>query len=110
VTVHVTPTEGGSLSGESRVSVRVDKQRYSAPERQVTTASGALAIYSEHLPTTEGLLASRTEGEHWIPLGRDVLLEQYLLDTIASTTPGAISPSDPPATAPAEAEQTPETS
>ncbi|MBU0618191.1 MAG: hypothetical protein KKI02_10775 [Planctomycetes bacterium] len=88
VTVHVDPVEADSPGDEFRVSVQVGKQRHSAPERQVTTASGALAIYSEHLPTTEGLAASRAEGEHWVPLGRDVQLELYLLDKITGATPG----------------------
>ena len=109
VTVHVDRTEADSPGDEFRVSVQVDKQRYSAPERQVTTASGALAIYSEHLPTTEGLAASRTEGEHWVPLGRDVQLEQYLLDRIAGATPGVTPPGKQPEAAPAETEQAPET-
>lgn len=84
VTVRVAPTDVETAQDAFNVSVRVDKERYSAPERQVTTASGALAIYSERLPTTEGLLASKAAGEHWVPLGRDVLLERYLLERIAA--------------------------
>lgn len=83
VTVRVDPAEVGDAPDAFQVSVQVDKERHSAPERQVTTASGALAIYSERLPTTEGLMAARTEGEHWVPLGRDALFERYLLDQLA---------------------------
>jgi len=83
VTIRVEPAGPDRPGDEYRVAVQVDKQRYSAPERQVTTASGALAIYSERLPTTEGLMAARTAGEHWVALGRDALLESYLLGQIA---------------------------
>jgi len=83
-----TSSEAAAPTGDDvgtplyRVSVRVDKLRYSAPERQVTTASGALAIYSERLPTTEG---QQPKGHtvSWIPLGRDPLLESFLLDRLA---------------------------
>ncbi len=75
------------IGGVYRVTVQVDKQRYSSPERQVTTASGALAIYSERLPTTEGLRADRAQVD-WVPLGRDALLEEFLLTRIAERVPG----------------------
>ena len=85
VTVRVQPYDSGDAPSDTyRLSVQVDKERYSAPERQVTTASGALAIYSERLPTTEGLLAAKAAGEHWVPLGRDALLERFLLKRIAA--------------------------
>lgn len=64
---------------EYRLQVTVDKTRYAAPARQVTTTSGALGIYSERLPTTEGIRQSRAESEQWVPLGRDALLEDYLI-------------------------------
>ena len=87
VTVRVEPADRESPEEGCRVSVQVDKERYSAPERQVTTASGALAIYSERLPTAEGLRAARTVGEHWVSLGRDLSFELYLLDRIADVLP-----------------------
>ena len=86
VTVSVEPT-GGEAPDEYRLAVRVDKSRYSAPERQVTTASGALGIYNERLPTTEGLRAARTRDAHWVPMGRDALLEEYLLGRLAAAVP-----------------------
>lgn len=69
--------------GPYRVAVEVEKSRYSAPERQVTTASGALAIYSERLPTTEGLRGARSRHDAWVPLGRDGSLEGLLLQRLA---------------------------
>ncbi len=93
-----TAEQAEPVGGCYRVAVRVDKSRYSAPERQVTTASGALAIYSERLPTTEGLRAARARGEHWVPLGRDELLEAYLLALLADAVPMIELPDFPPAT------------
>ena len=104
VTVNLEPVDVEDPGDEFRVRVQVDKERYSAPERQVTTASGALAIYSEHLPTTEGLAAARTAGEHWVALGRDAQLESYLLDKIAGATTDARPASPPPQSAPAPTE------
>ncbi len=83
VGVTIEPLSTGSGSDEYRLSVEVNKYRYSAPDRQITTASGALAIYSEHLPTTEGLRNALSAAHEWIPLGRDGLLEQALLARIA---------------------------
>lgn len=110
VTVRVAPADPDNPSDEFRVSVQVDKQRYSAPERQVTTASGALGIYSERLPTTEGLIASRAEGEHWVPLGRDARFELYLLDKIAGATPNVTPITTVEQPAPSEKAETQETS
>lgn len=92
VTVQLDPldTSGPTTqpaSGRYRLSVQVDKARFSAPERQVTTASGALSIYSERLPTTEGLRGPRSRQETWVPLGRDVLLEGFLLGELARVAP-----------------------
>lgn len=79
-----TTTQAAEAAAQSyRVNVQVDKLRYNAPERQITTASGALQIYSEKIPTTEGLRKASTAGEAWIPVGRDGLLESFLLQRIA---------------------------
>lgn len=74
-------------SGTFRLSVEVQKERYNAPQRQVTTASGALAIYSERLPTEEGLRGAASRGEQWVPLGRDLLLEEFVLEQILARAP-----------------------
>lgn len=76
----LTPDKG---PGRYRITVRVDKERYSSPQRQVTTASGALAIFSERVPTRDGLRNARAAGAHWVPLGRDGLLEAALLAKFA---------------------------
>ena len=85
VTVNIEPADSDG-SDNYRVTVRVDKSRYSAPERQVTTASGALAIYNERLPTTEGLRGARSRDEQWVPQGRDAALEEYLLQRLTGRT------------------------
>lgn len=64
------------------VSVEVEKSRYSTPERQVTTASGAIGLYSERIPTAEGLRKSAVALSHWVPLGRDGDYERHLLAAI----------------------------
>lgn len=76
------------------ITVTVEKERYTAPSRQVTTASGALAIYSEKLPTREGLRRALAPAGGWVPLGRDPLLEEHLLDIILSKAE-AIAASEP---------------
>ncbi len=107
--VRIDLGEGGpepDAAATAAVEVEVRKERFSAPERQVTTASSALAIYGERLPTEEGLLNARTRGEHWIDLGRDALLERDLLRRMADlpgvsqapeTAPQVVAPSVPPA-------------
>ncbi len=85
VTVNVEPAAGSTESeGTYNVRVQVDKSRYSTPERQITTTSGALAIYSEQVPTVEGLRGPASRGAQWVPLGRDPLLESFLLAKLST--------------------------
>ena len=71
-----------------RVSVQVDKARFTTPERQITTASGALAIYSERTPPMEGLRGRAAGQARWVPLGRDSALEAFLLGELTAVLPG----------------------
>lgn len=84
------------------LGVRVEKYRYSAPERQITTASGALAIYDERIPTTEGLRRAESRGAHWVELGRDPLLESFLMTELLDRLPGTqfLDATLPPSAAP----------
>jgi hypothetical protein len=93
---HPTGAIGTDQAGESsamardqryRVSVQVDKARFTTPERQITTASGALAIYSERTPTMEGVRGRAASQTRWVPLGRDPLLEAFLLAQLADVLP-----------------------
>lgn len=96
VTVNIEPTEADDQGPDSyRLQVQVDKSRYSAPERQVTTASGAMAMFSTRLPTTTGLRQAMQRYAHWVPLGRDPLLEAYLLDLLVEAIPPAQAARDP---------------
>jgi len=79
-TVHIRPA---AEQGQIYVSTQVDVYRYSAPERQVTTASGALQIFGEKLPTAEGEMGPQAAAAYWVPLGRDSRLEDELLRRIA---------------------------
>lgn len=74
--------------GQYRVSVRVDVFRYSAPERQITTPSSALLMYSEKLPTESGELVLPQEVTHWVPLGEDPRMAGVLLRRILVHFPG----------------------
>ncbi len=76
--------EGPRATGDYRLRVRVDKLRFSAPQRQITTASGVMAIYSERVPTRSGRRGPQSQGGEWVPLGRDGLLEIYFLDKLAA--------------------------
>ncbi len=68
--------------GRYRVTVKVEAFRHSSPERQVTTPSGALIMYSEKLPTEDGELLEPWEAVHWVRLGRDPRMEGVLLRRI----------------------------
>ncbi len=84
------PAEGQPAphgAGRYLVSVRVDRSRLTTPERQVTTPSGALAMYSRRMPTVEGVRATARD-EQWVPLGRDGLLEADILASLSDVLPG----------------------
>jgi hypothetical protein len=89
----VSEEPAAPISGRYRVTVQADKSRYEAPERQVTTASGALAMFSEKTPTVEGLRGPASRSVHWVPLGRDALLEEFLLAELSKALPG-VTPAD----------------
>lgn len=82
-----------NAAGPYRLRVQVDKARYTAPERQITTTSGALAIYSDRVPTVAGLRGRQSRGAQWVPLGRDPLLESFLLERI-STAAADVKPAE----------------
>lgn len=89
VAVSIRLADPSADEAACEVTVEVNKQRLAAPQRQITTASGALAIYSERIPTTEGLRKAQSPDAAWVPLGRDALLEEYLLNRIAELSQGA---------------------
>lgn len=65
-----------------QVEVQVDVERWQAPDRQFTSTSSALAVYSSHLPTTEGERMAQNLAIYWEPAGRDAAMERLILDRI----------------------------
>lgn len=66
-----------------RLEVQVDVYRLSAPESQITTASSAIQAFSGALPTTEGEVSKDPRlRKQWVHVGRDVAIEERLLDRI----------------------------
>ncbi len=66
---------------EYDVSVRVNVQRFSQTERQVTTSSSAGQAFSK-LPPVRPAATPAEAGPHWVDLGRDSKLEQAILRRI----------------------------
>lgn len=93
VKIRAAPSDAGGE--EYDVSVEVQKARYSAAERQVTTASGALAIYSQQLPTIDGRRGPDAADAHWVPLGRDALMEEFLLNELSQAAQRLPEPAEP---------------
>ena len=44
-------------------------------------------MYSPGVPTTEGLRGPGSRKVQWVPLGRDPLLEAFLLDKLMQASP-----------------------
>ncbi len=87
VTVTVAAPETSSVSdGRYAVGVEVQKERFSQAQRQVTTTSGAIGVYSRRLPARSGLLPGQSN-DVWVSLGRDVLLERRLLARLIERGP-----------------------
>jgi hypothetical protein len=88
--VRVTPDPGGYLVG-----VEVLKELEDLPRPEQATAGAAILRTDGSLPPREVYDVSRTaESVVWIPLGRDVALEQQMLAEIrARLGGGAIPPS-----------------
>jgi hypothetical protein len=84
------------ISGRFRVRVQVDKTRLSAPERQITTASGAMSMYSVRTPTVEGQRGKGSRGVEWVPHGRDALLEAFFIDQLSHALPDVEVVEQPP--------------
>ncbi len=110
VTVQLTPqSTSNEVEAESRpaeyvLAVRVDKAKFSAPERQITTASGALGIYSQRVPTESGLRGPAGGAGQWIPVGRDEELEKYMIGLLAKHALEVLGGIEAPAQQPTSAD------
>lgn len=108
VTLRLDPETGSELGASVdaerfRLSLRVDKERLSAVERQVTTTGAALTIFSERVPTVEGYRDPLDATRQWVPRGRNGQLESYLLRRVVEATQTSAEPRDAdsaPTTAP----------
>jgi hypothetical protein len=98
-----TPPAGGRF----RVVVKVDKLRRSAPPRQITTASGAMGLYNERVPTMAGLRGPSSRGVAWVPEGRDPLLEEYLLGKLTKLPQATVEEIELPTLEPAAPDRAP---
>jgi hypothetical protein len=72
VTLNIEPVSGpaSDSSEQYRVCVEVDKSRY-----------------SERVPTVEGQRGPQSRYAQWVPLGRDPLLEEFLLQRLSKVMP-----------------------
>ncbi len=64
------------------IKVKVTVQRKNQPQRQATTASGAIQAFRQDVPTYTGKPLKPSEMTEWTNLGEDVKLEEYLLAQI----------------------------
>jgi hypothetical protein len=78
VEVDFVPTEK-----DYRILLAVAVQRKTQPERQVTTASGALQIYRDKLPVYTGEMAPEGTGVTWVDVDSDFRMENYLANGLA---------------------------
>lgn len=78
-----------------QVNLFVYIQRKSRPERQVTTASGALQIYREKLPIYTGEKVPAGGQVDWVHIGRDDRLEAYLRERIVNRLGPGVVPTVP---------------
>ncbi len=79
VTVTMPPVISG---GERELGVKIERLRYSLPERQIDNSAAAMRLYSGVAPTEEGRMEKPSESGYWIPLGRDGPMEERLLADI----------------------------
>ncbi len=78
VEVRFTPKGKNSIE----IKIKVTVQRKNQPQRQATTASGAIQAFRENVPTYSGKAMKTSQMAEWTDLGEDIKLEQYLLTQI----------------------------
>jgi hypothetical protein len=82
--LHVIPAQGGYL-----VEAEVEKELEDLPRPENSTAGAATFRNDSSLPSRLDEGVSRTRlSEHWIPLGRDSMVEQQLLAEIRARVAG----------------------
>ncbi len=78
-TVRITPTEGGYL-----VEVVVDKELEDVNRPEHSTAGAMTRRYDQSLGSVEAATDPGSATVGWIPLGRDISLEQLILTDVQS--------------------------
>jgi len=68
--------------GQMKLEVTVNKQRISSLDRQFNSTGAAYQYFGTELPATTGEPFVAATDEHWIDLGRDPAMEDYLLRQI----------------------------
>jgi hypothetical protein len=74
--------------GETRLTLTVNRERLSKPERQFNHSMAAFRMFADELPTVATGRPAGADDEYWVPAGRDLAMEQYLLDTIVRRAGG----------------------
>jgi hypothetical protein len=74
-----------------QIWVDVNVQRKNQPQRQITTASGAIQVFRDQVPLViTGRPAEGEEIETWVDLGKDTRQANYLLERIERRLPEAL--------------------
>ncbi|GJM26151.1 MAG: hypothetical protein DHS20C16_25660 [Phycisphaerae bacterium] len=70
--------------GETRMTLKVKRERFSAPDRQFNNSIAAFQFYGDALPSVStGERVTRADVE-WIEDGRDLAMEELLINKIAA--------------------------
>ncbi len=77
-------TEPDAAKGETRLTVTVKRERFSAPDRQFNNSIGALQFYRNTLPSLETGAKLTAADDEWIEDGRDLAMEKRLLEMIVA--------------------------
>lgn len=84
-TVEIT-TQPDLMKGNARLTVKVIRERYSAPERQFNNSIAAFQFYGTTLPSVETGETLTAADNEWIPDGRDLTMEAAILNKITART------------------------
>jgi hypothetical protein len=72
------------VKGEARMTLKVKRERFSAPDRQFNNSIAAFQFYGDALPSVStGERVTRADDE-WIEDGRDLAMEELLINKIAA--------------------------
>ncbi len=68
--------------GQTELTVKVERERFATPERQFNNSVAAFQMFREELPAEQTGRALTPADDYWIDAGRDLAMEQYLLNRI----------------------------